>query len=113
MGQIVSDKKGLFDAAEDHGIVLPTEELRGALHQALTTEKSRALSEEDLARVDETVSKYLEQQLKLNALRARDEAPSPADVARAWHESWWVQVAAGAMVFLLVGFLYLFQVGGG
>lgn len=111
MSPVIADNKNLFENREDHGIVLPTEELRGALQKALMTEKSGTLSEEDLARMDETVSKYLAQQLKLNALRAQAEAPVPVESARAWHQSVWVQLAAGAMVFLLAGFLYLHQLG--
>jgi hypothetical protein len=110
MSHIAVDNKPFPESHDDHHIELPTEELRGALHQALITEKSRTLNEEDLARVDATVGKYLEQQLKLNALKHRKDMTSHPEI-RAWHEAWWVQVAAGATIFLLAGYLYLYQLG--
>lgn len=101
MGQLLSENNDSHHGEQRHGIVLPTDELRQALHQALTTEKSRELSAEDLQQVDATVSKYLHQQLRLNALRAQEETPATPSAAMPWLRTWWFQVGTGVTVCLL------------
>lgn len=79
---------------------LPTTELRSALSQALNLEKEGKLGDEDLAKMDETVSHYLSQQLKVLAAQGMiREEPEPV----AWHQLGWVQAMGAVLVVLLVG----------
>lgn len=87
-----------------HGLELPTEELRGALKEALHLDKEGKLSEEDLAKMDATVSQYLNQQLKVLAAQGMIRA-EPQRVS--WHQNRWVQVMGGILLLILAGSLFL------
>ncbi|RZU45309.1 hypothetical protein EV700_2128 [Fluviicoccus keumensis] len=87
-----------------HGLELPTEELRGALKEALNLDKEGKLSEEDLAKMDATVSQYLNQQLKVLAAQGMiREEPRPL----AWHQNRWVQMIGGLLLLIMAGVLLL------
>ncbi len=103
MGQVASEPQSARERS--HTVFLPTDELRQALHHALATEKTRELTDDDLAQMDATVSKYLEQQLKLNAQRARQEDSSPPPPL-AWYRTWWFQAATGMAALATAGFYY-------
>lgn len=106
MGQVASEHAGFRKTDNLHDTFLPTDELRQALHQALTAEKTRELTDDDLAQMDATVSKYLEQQLKLNALRAREDSALNTPDAVAWRRTWWFPVATGMAALAAAGFYY-------
>ena len=106
MGQVASEHTGFRKTDDRHDAFLPTDELRQALQHALTTEKTRELTDDDLAQMDATVSKYLEQQLKLNAERAQGEAQSPVSTPPAWYRTWWFQVATGMAALATAGFYF-------